>query len=86
MTENGEKTSKPNLQPTVENVEDVGSVYDHPFSDGNGLFDAVTKNMTEREKEHYVVATPRGETADSERFTTFSEKEVAEARKGKKKA
>ncbi|KAE9968550.1 hypothetical protein BLS_005802 [Venturia inaequalis] len=86
VTENEEKTSKPNLQPTVENVENVRSVYDHPFSENNGLFDAVTKNMTEREKEQYVVGTPRGETADSERFTTFSKKEVAEARKGKKKA
>lgn len=84
-TEKEEKTQKRNLQPTVENVKDEGSVYDPPTFNSNGLFDAVSRNMTEREKEQYGVNTAEDEFARSERFTTFSEKDVAQARKGKKK-
>lgn len=79
------KTGKRNLQPTVENGKDDGSVYDPSTFKDNALFDAVFKNMTEHEKEQYGVSTPQEELSHSERYSTFSKKEIAEARKGKKK-
>ncbi|QDS75248.1 hypothetical protein FKW77_000633 [Venturia effusa] len=72
---------KRNLQPTLEDVKDEGSIRCPPTFKDDTSIDTASKNTTEQEKEHYSVRVLRTKSSYSGSFTTISEQEAVEARK-----